>query len=258
MLYHVTRDNDGQIIDFAAVYDRLIAPSIVAAGMTPLRADEDPQSRGVFQKSMFERLVLCEFAVGDLSSGNPNVYYELGVRHALRPYSTILLFRDGFDLPLDIAHDAALKYGVNAEGKPLRLDATREKLISRLRSARDAEIDSPVYQLVTGLPVPELDDERIDSFRQHAERDEQMRQRLEDAAREGLQPLRTVEATLGPLSDLELRTAMSLLVAYRSASAYEDLVRVIEGLAKLVARRAGAQQYAWALNRCGRDRQAGG
>lgn len=257
MPYHVTRDNDGQIIDFAAVYDRLIAPSIVAAGMTPLRADEDPQSRGVFQKSMFERLVLCEFAVGDLSSGNPNVYYELGVRHALRPYSTILLFRDGFDLPLDIAHDAALKYGVNAEGKPLRLDATREKLISRLRSARDAEIDSPVYQLVTGLPVPELDHERIDSFRQHAERDEQLRQRLEDAAREGLQPLRTVEATLGPLSDLELRTAMSLLVAYRSASAYEDLVRVIEGLAKPLSRvELVRQQYAWALNRCGRDRQA--
>ena len=41
---------------------------------------------------MFERLVLCEYAVADLTTANANVFYELGVRHAVRPFSTVLLF----------------------------------------------------------------------------------------------------------------------------------------------------------------------
>ena len=68
---------------------------------------------GIFQKQMFEWLVACEFAVADLSTGNPNVYYELGVRHGRRPYSTVLMFRQGWRLPLDVAHSTALEYPVD-------------------------------------------------------------------------------------------------------------------------------------------------
>jgi hypothetical protein len=34
---------------------------------------------------MFERLALSDYAIADLTIFNPNVYYKLGVRHALRP-----------------------------------------------------------------------------------------------------------------------------------------------------------------------------
>jgi len=34
---------------------------------------------------MFERLILCEYAVADLTTANANVFYELGIRHAIRP-----------------------------------------------------------------------------------------------------------------------------------------------------------------------------
>ena len=37
---------------------------------------------GFIHKPMFERLMLCPFAIADLTTANPNVFYELGVRQA--------------------------------------------------------------------------------------------------------------------------------------------------------------------------------
>jgi hypothetical protein len=78
--------SDGRLVDFDAVYRQLIHPAICAAGLQALRADEE-QVGGVIHKAMFERLILCEFAVADLTSANANVFYELGLRHAVRPHA---------------------------------------------------------------------------------------------------------------------------------------------------------------------------
>ena len=74
-------DAAGTLIDFDAVYRDLIAPAIATRGCEPLRADEE-MTGGIIHKPMFERLVLCEYAVADLTTANANVFYELGVRHA--------------------------------------------------------------------------------------------------------------------------------------------------------------------------------
>src|SRR3954467_2510237 len=108
----------GATIDFDAVYKELIAPAIDGAGLEPLRADEE-MAGGVIHKPMFERLILCEFAVADLTTANPNVFYELGVRHAVRPWSTILLFAEGgTQLPFDVAPLRAIPYRLTAAGTP--------------------------------------------------------------------------------------------------------------------------------------------
>ena len=75
-------DAAGATIDFDAVYQQLIAPAIRAAGLEPVRADDD-MTGGIVHKPMFERLILCEYAVADLTFANANVFYELGVRHAV-------------------------------------------------------------------------------------------------------------------------------------------------------------------------------
>jgi MAP3K TRAFs-binding domain len=256
MPFHASHDSDGQRVDFTAVYRQLIVPAIEDAGMTPVRADED-LSGGIFHKNMFERLVLCEFAVADLSTGNPNVYYELGVRHGLRPYSTVALFRRGWRLPLDVASLSALEYPVDADGTPVDVAQTRQALGDRLLAAREAKVDSPVHQLVTGLPVPEIDHERIDTFREHAERSETLRRRLDDAARLGVAAVRAVEDDLGAPRDFDLSTALSLLVTYRSISGWADKVRLVELLSRPVRATTTVQeQYAAALNRVGRDSEA--
>jgi hypothetical protein len=68
---------------------------------------------------MFEKLILCEYAVVDLTTGNPNVFYELGVRHAVRPYSTVLLYEGTKQLPFDITPLRAIPYRLDSySGKP--------------------------------------------------------------------------------------------------------------------------------------------
>lgn len=256
MPFHASRDSDGQSVDFASVYGRLIIPAIENAGMTPVRADEE-LTGGIFQKAMFERLVLCEFAVADLSTGNPNVYYELGVRHGLRPYSTVLLFRKGWRLPLDMAPFSALEYPVDQDGTPIDIDATVDVLTARLLAAREAKTDSPVHQLVTGLPVPEVDHERIDTFREHAQRDEELRRRLDEALEGGPEAIRATEDELGDPRDFDASTAMSLLVAYRSVSSWPNMLRLVKGLSRPLRSAAMVQeQYAFALNRAGKAAEA--
>src|SRR5215813_12971339 len=101
----------GSEIDFDAVYSNLIAPAIEAADLEPIRADHEAVG-GLIHKPMYERLVLCEYAVADLTTTNANVFYELGVRHAVRPWSTVLMFAGGTRLPFDIAPLRGLPYKV--------------------------------------------------------------------------------------------------------------------------------------------------
>ena len=61
MPFRASQDGDGQRINFDAVYHALIRPAVIDSGLDPLRADEGHQG-GVFQKTMFEQLDVCEFA----------------------------------------------------------------------------------------------------------------------------------------------------------------------------------------------------
>src|SRR5438477_469429 len=109
MAFGKKADAAGLTVDFDAIYRDLIAPAIDAAGLEGLRADEE-QGGGINHKPMFERLMLCEYAVADLTTANANVFYELGVRHAVRPWSTVLVFAEGARLPFDVAPLRAIPY----------------------------------------------------------------------------------------------------------------------------------------------------
>ena len=111
-------DQSGFIIDFDSVYKELINPAIKDADLDPVRADEEIVG-GIIHKPMFERLVLCEFAVADLTNANANVFYELGVRHAVRPYSTCLLYaQNTMQLPFDVNSLRVIPYTLDISGKP--------------------------------------------------------------------------------------------------------------------------------------------
>src|SRR5689334_7444543 len=80
----------GDPIDFDRIYDEAILPGIEDAGLEAIRADEE-RTGGIIHKAMFERLLLCDYAVADLTCANANVFYELGVRHAVRPATTLAI-----------------------------------------------------------------------------------------------------------------------------------------------------------------------
>ena len=131
-------DATGRITDFDAVYREIIAPAVQAAGLEPIRADEE-RVGGTIHKPMFERLMLCDYAVADITGANPNVYYELGIRHAMRPRSTVILFAEGTTLPFDIALLARHPLPHRRERRAARAEIVRRQG-GRASSRRRAQI----------------------------------------------------------------------------------------------------------------------
>ncbi len=79
----------GVLVDFDQIYNEAIKPAIEQCGLEPLRGDEE-STGGIIHSAMFARLLLAEFVVADLSLANANVFYELGIRHAAKPFTRFL------------------------------------------------------------------------------------------------------------------------------------------------------------------------
>ena len=146
-------DAAGRVTNFDSVYEKLIAPAVEAAGLEPIRADEE-KIGGTIHKPMFERLMLCHYAVADITGANPNVFYELGIRHALRPRSTVILFVEGTVIPFDIALVRGIAYRTDGAGEPVDAQApiAGDHASSCAPRARTRTDDSPIFQLLDDLP----------------------------------------------------------------------------------------------------------
>jgi hypothetical protein len=249
-------DGKGGKIDFDAVYDALLAPAIRAAGLEPLRADEELVG-GIIHKPMFERLIIADYAVADLTTGNANVFYELGVRHAARPYSTVLVGADVTRTPFDLAPDRVLPYQLDRNGRPANPEGDRDAIVATLRAARDVATDSPVFQLLDNLPTPNIDRLKTDVFRDQARYSVEVKQRLRTAREEGADAVRAVERDLGPLDDVEAGVLIDLLLSYRATSQWGDMIRLVGEMSEPLRRTVLVrEQYGFALNRAKRSADA--
>lgn len=84
-----------------AWFSKIVAPAITGAGYVPLRADKLLDT-GSISIQIFKHLVDDPMVVADLTDGNPNVYYELAVRHATRK-PAVHLIRRGDLIPFHVA-----------------------------------------------------------------------------------------------------------------------------------------------------------
>jgi tetratricopeptide (TPR) repeat protein len=246
----------GGIIDFDAVYAKLIAPAIQSAGMEPLRADEEVAG-GVIHKPMFERLILCDFAIADLTTANANVFYELGLRHAVRPASTILIFaRNAGQLPFDVAPLRAIPYTLDRDGTPGDAAAESDAIARRLKeNLKGGAIDSPVFQLVEGCC--QIQHLKTDVFRDRVEYSMQVKSKLAAARRTGIEAVRAVEKDIEPIASAEAGVVLDLFLSYRAVKAWEDMIALTRKMSPALANTVLVQeQLGLALNRGGRDDEA--
>jgi tetratricopeptide (TPR) repeat protein len=249
-------DGQGGSVDFDSVYEKLLAPAVRTAGLEPLRADQELIG-GVIHKPMFERLVLADYCVADLTTANPNVFYELGVRHAVRPYSTVLVSAESKRIPFDLAPDRVLPYALDGNGRPADSAGNSAHLTEALEAAREAAVDSPVFQLLDGFSAPRIDRLKTDTFRDQAVYSAAAKERLALARAAGADAVREAEGNLGPLSDVEAGVLVDLLLSYRATKAWEEVIRLVEAMPEEVRRTALVrEQYGLALNRAGRDEDA--
>ncbi len=254
MPFGVKPDATGTAINFDAIYRTLISPAINTAGLDPIRADEE-QGGGIIHKPMFERLILCEYAVADLTTANANVFYELGVRHAVRPWSTVLICAQGSRLPFDVAPLRAIPYHLTATGEVADLESVKATLVERLVQARAGNADSPIHQLVAGFP--DIDHTKTDVFRDRMQYSAQVKERLAGARGHGLEGVRAVERDLGPIGDLEAGVVVDLFLSYRAVQGWADMIALADKMSPSLATSVLVQeQLALALNRAGQDERA--
>jgi hypothetical protein len=255
-------DNGGSNIDFDSVYYDLIFPAIEEAGLKPIRADEEKVG-GIIHKPMFERLILCEYAVVDLTTANPNVFYELGVRHAARPYSTVLLYAEGRkQLPFDIAPLRAIPYKLDSSGKPDQQanDKAKEILKRRLIEAQNPNTDSPIFQLVEGFP--DIQHIKTDIFRERVKYSEELKKQLAQIRREKtILDLKNFVVSLKDIKNQEAGVIVDIFLSYRALAKkkedWEEMAEFVILMPEALSSTTLVQeQYAFALNRAGHSEEA--
>lgn len=152
-------------IDLDATYKKIIRPAVESAGCKCIRADEIVES-GIIDRSMYALLYYADIVIADISTFNPNAIYELGVRHALRPYSTIIIKEDEGKIPFDIGHDRIISY--KHLGNEIS-EAEVRKCIPQLRTLiqnviNEPKTDSPLYSYIHQIKKPEISEEEISSI----------------------------------------------------------------------------------------------
>ena len=136
-------------------YRNIIKPAALAADLECVRADEIVHA-GNINVPMYERLLNADVVVADVSTYNCNAFYELGVRHALRPYTTIIISEDGMTFPFDVGQIAIRKYHHLGEGIDYdEVERMKQELSEAMKiiSQKEAD-DSPVYTFIKGLRPP--------------------------------------------------------------------------------------------------------
>lgn len=146
-----------QDIDFDAVYAEYLKPALETAGFEVFRADEERRA-GDIRADMFQELLLADLVVVDLTLDNPNVWYELGVRHALRARGVLLIQSERVFQPFDIYTERKLHYHLkDGRPDPQHLQADRQSLVSMALATMESWLGraiSPVFQLLDGLSEP--------------------------------------------------------------------------------------------------------
>src|SRR5262245_6712974 len=145
-------------IDFDAIYKDFIKPALETAGFAVFRADQEMRA-GDIRTDMFQELFLADLVVADLSIDNPNVWYELGVRHALRARGVIGIQCQREYMPFDVYSDRSIKYRIK-DGKPdpSFMEEDKKQLATFATETMASWFehkDSPVYNLLSDLTEPD-------------------------------------------------------------------------------------------------------
>lgn len=139
-----------------AIKNSLIEPACDGFEYKCIRADEMPEP-GRIDKQVIDLLLNADLVIADLSDHNPNVFYELAVRHACQK-PVILLIEDGQSIPFDIKTHRTIFYDIN--NGPKFVQAQKE-LRSQIETVnQDAFIpDSPIRDSLIGNITIKGDDD---------------------------------------------------------------------------------------------------
>jgi hypothetical protein len=169
----------------------------------------------------------------------------------------VLIYCQRSRLPFDVGLLRAIPYTLEPGGAAAAPTEIRESLALRLREARKAVHDSPVFTLVDGLSEQQIAHEKTDVFRDRVRYSQTIKDRLATARREGIEAIRKIEQELNDIADVEAGVVIDLFLSYRAVRAWDDMIRLVDKMSPALAVTVMVQeQLALALNRAGSGEQA--
>lgn len=258
----VPGDLENREINFDSVYER-IKRAVEGRNLECVRADYEAAG-GFIHRPMFERLLVAEYVIADLSLSNPNVAYEVGVRHGASAGTTLLVCADAFvaSLPFDFRPLRLLTYHLEADGvlSTTEADKLENDLSQKLALALSGSlpIDNPLMQLTAWSPGRGIEHAKTDVFIQRMGYVNEIGKRIKDVIEiydgaEAIDRLEGIEQELlaRPGVVPQLHTSlMALFLGYREKRAYDCMISLYDKLpSELQHTPVAREQAALALNR---------
>lgn len=119
-------------------YSKIYKPAIEKAGLRPVRADADIFGTGKIIDQIWAGINSARVLVAELTTRNPNVFYELGLAHALEK-PVVLVSSNEADIPFDLKHIRVIYYDMTDPfwGSKL-LDKVAENILSAIEHPEEA------------------------------------------------------------------------------------------------------------------------
>ena len=244
---------DGQLIDFNRVYGEYIQPALEAAGLEVFRADEEMRAGDIIT-DMFQELLIADLVVADLTIDNPNVWYELGVRHALRARGIILVCGGRTPTAFDLYSQRKVRYSIkDGTVDPVTLESDQRHLTEMVKATMESwrgRKESPVYHLMPNLQEPDWKSLRIGDVQEFWQRYDAWEARVILAGKARQIGNMLVLADEAPVAAFRAEAWIKAGVALRKAERFDFALEQLErGLAVEPDNLTGLQEKGICLQR---------
>lgn len=146
---------------FKSLFEQVYESVAREAGYSAVERGDSQLRSGQVLQQVIKQIAISDLVIADLTTANPNVYYELGVRHSLHARGTILCFDSqasadlterelNANLPFNVQSYRTISYTAELKGISIFKTTLRKAIDSR---QSDAGKDSPVHDAIPGLPL---------------------------------------------------------------------------------------------------------
>jgi hypothetical protein len=128
---------------FGGYYEKIFKPAIERAGLLPVRADAEIFGTGKIIDQIWRGLNNAKVLIAELTTRNVNVFYELGLAHALQK-PVVLVAANEPDVPFDLKHIRVIYYDVTDPFWGTKLiEKIAENILSALKNPEEAIFKAP-------------------------------------------------------------------------------------------------------------------
>ncbi|MBS1687827.1 MAG: hypothetical protein JSS96_03820 [Bacteroidetes bacterium] len=133
----------------------LVEPAFAKTNIKVIRADKIEKS-GLISQQIFEYLVSAKICVADLSYGNPNAFYELGIRHMIKK-PTIQIIRKGDKIPFDVSQGRTITVDISDTYTVMdKIESARNELMEHIKAIFDPKSASQSDDNPVSVYLPKL------------------------------------------------------------------------------------------------------